>query len=417
MSNPFLSTSWNSTVSDIDLTGNAISRPLAEKLIIPDIAKEITEQDPNRYPFIRFLEALGKVQANHWKHEWNEERLKAFRTAVTSGSGVIGSNSSTDLSVDNAGLFVQGDMIRVQHGTTFEIMRVTSMTDSDTAVVARAQSGTTALATIAAADEVIHLGSAHAENTGAPDGDHIDPTPIYNIVQIFKDTVELSEDAINLMYYNWTDIEKKQLRDAAQKHLEKMERAFLLGERSYNSGNRTTGGFEWFINNFGSLTDSSLTLTNNVFDMTSLAFNEFFFDKMSDPIFRYGSKTKVFMASGATLSKVATFGKAYLEKDEAASLALGMKVQRVVTQHGDLLLVRHRMFDEITYLKTRAYIIDPDNCKKATFKNSDTKLHMNVQANDIDGVKHQYMTKCTLEMRNPSLAHFMIKGISNTISA
>ncbi len=416
MSNPFLSTSWNSTVSDLDLTGSAINRPLAEKLIVPDISQIMTEQDPDRYPFVRFLEALAKNKATHWKHEWNEERLKAFRTTVKTGSGIIGSAVSTDLQVDDANLFVGGDMIRIQHGTTFENVYVASVTNSTTLVVTRAQSGTTALATIAAADEVIHLGSASAENAGAPDGDHIDPTPIYNIVQIFRDAVELSEDAINLKYFNWSDIEKKQLKDAAQKHLEKMERAFLLGERSYNSGKRTTGGFEWFIRTYGSLTDSALGLSNSVFDMSGLSFNELTFDKMSDPIFRYGSKTKVMLGSGATLSKVGTFGKAYLENDQAASETLGLRVKRVTTEHGDLMLVRHRMFDEISYLRTRAFIFDPEHVSKSIFTNSDTKLFMNIQNNDVDGVKHEYRTKCTLEVRNPGLAHFVIKGLDNTIA-
>lgn len=418
MANPFLSTSWNSTVSDLDLVGNAISRPLAEKLIIPDISQIITEQDPDRYPFVRFLEALAKNKAKHWKHEWNEERLKAFRTTVKTGSGIIGSAVSTDLQTDDANLFVAGDMIRLVRGTTgtFELVRVSSVTNSTTLVVVRAQSGTTALATFAAADEVVHIGSAAQENAGAPDGDHIDPSPFFNIVQIFRDAVELSEDAINLEYYNWADIEKKNLKDAAQKHLEKMERAFLLGERSYNSGFRTTGGFEWFIRTYGSLTDSNLALSNSTFDMTGLSFNELTFDKMSDPIFRYGSKTKVMLGSGATLSKVGTFGKAYLENDQAASETLGLRVKRVTTEHGDLLLVRHRMFDEITYLRTRAFIFDPDHVSKSVFANSDTKLFMNVQNNDVDGVKHEYRTKCTLEVRNPGLAHFVIKGLDNTIA-
>lgn len=414
MANPFRTNSWSSTVADIDLTGSNINRPLAEKLIIPDISDAITRQDPNRFPYIRILESLAKKTATHWKHEWNEKRLKNFRATIKVGSGVIGSAGSTDLQTNESNLLLAGDMLRVVNSSgVSEIMRVTTKTSATVYVVARGQSGTTALASFASADEVIHLGNAFDEASGAPDGDAIDPTPYYNICQFMRDAVEITNQAQKVRYYNFASMEAEMLADEGKKHMENKERAILLGVRHYNGGNRTMGGLFDTINTYGSLSDTGLSLSNNTFDMTSKSFDEFFFDKIADPIFRYGGSKKIFTASGAVISKITTFGKAYLDKDEEASKALGLKVEKIVTAHGELMLIRHRMFDEITFLKSRALVIDPTMINMAEFE--PTALHKNIQNPDFPGVKHEYRSDCTLELRNPGLAHFVVTNLDSTI--
>ena len=42
-------------------------------------------------------------------------------------------------------------------------------------------------------------------------------------------------------------------------------------------------------------------------------------------------------------------------------------------------------------------------------KNRDTKLNVDIQENDIDGVMDEYITECSIEVKNPD-AHFMFSG-------
>lgn len=164
----------------------------------------------------------------------------------------------------------------------------------------------------------------------------------------------------------------------------------------------------------GQMTDSGLSLSGNVFDMSALSFNEGTFDKISDPIFRYGSQKKFMFAPGKVLSKIANMNKAYLTRDEKASSVLGIAVDKISTQHGTLALVRSRLFDELTHCQSRAYIIDPALLKKAVLQ--DTSLQKNIQNPDEDGVKIKDITKATLEARGLGYAHFILKGINTTIA-
>lgn len=159
---------------------------------------------------------------------------KTYRSSVKTGSGLIGSDSSTDLQTNDSDLFNVSDMLRIQRADgTYEVVKVSAKTSATVYVVTRGQSGTTALATLAASDEIIHLGNAFAEFAGSPDGDWTVPVPYWNSIQTFKDPVSLSDEAMRLVYRGG-DQEKNMLRSQGIKHQEAIERAMWFSVRSYN---------------------------------------------------------------------------------------------------------------------------------------------------------------------------------------
>ena len=55
------------------------------------------------------------------------------------------------------------------------------------------------------------------------------------------------------------------------------------------------------------------------------------------------------------------------------------------------------------------FILDPENVRYAYLDGRDTKLQLNVQNNDVDGVVDEYLTECSLEVRLPQ-THLLISG-------
>ena len=54
-------------------------------------------------------------------------------------------------------------------------------------------------------------------------------------------------------------------------------------------------------------------------------------------------------------------------------------------------------------------VIDPENVRYCHLDGRDTKLKTNIQENDRDGIKDEYLTECSLEVRLPK-THMLLTG-------
>jgi len=77
-----------------------------------------------------------------------------------------------------------------------------------------------------------------------------------------------------------------------------------------------------------------------------------------------------------------------------------VRINRIQTSHGDVLLVKHPLMQDVPEFNERAFILDMDKIKQRPFVGASTKLRMNIQAPDVDGKKHEYLTQIGLQVEN-----------------
>lgn len=86
----------------------------------------------------------------------------------------------------------------------------------------------------------------------------------------------------------------------------------------------------------------------------------------------------------------------------------GLDINRLLTPHGSLMVIKHNLFEGDTYGK-RAYAVDLDNVGYRFLRGRDTKLMTNIQANDKDSRKDEYISEVGL-VRRLEKTHGRIKN-------
>lgn len=414
MAGDILTTSYATNITDPGHTGTGRTLQIFDKKTKIDISQEITEVDPNRAPFLRFLNALGNSSScSNFKYEWLDEDFKKMKTTL-GATGVITSSTATTLVVDDADVFVPGDVVRVvdSDAKTTELMLIISKVSSTTYTVRRGAAGSSVQATFTDNDEVIKVGSAFSEGGLSADPDSTEPDWFYNYVQNFKSSVRISGrmDAVEVV--GTSNELQRQLRRRMINHMESIEGAFLWGRRSHSTvvgdvGRTFTGGMEYWLDTHAS--------TTNVLDATSAAFTFSYLNSNSNSIFRYGSEKKLAITSGAVLTKINEMAFPYLRLNKEATKNLGVQVTDLTLTHGTLSLVHSRFMEHATLDSKVMFIIDPSFIRKRYMPGRDTHINTNVQSNDEDAVKHEILSDIGLEIRNVK-AHFMIENIDTTIT-
>jgi hypothetical protein len=59
-----------------------------------------------------------------------------------------------------------------------------------------------------------------------------------------------------------------------------------------------------------------------------------------------------------------------------------------------------------------AAILDPENIAYRPLKGRDTSLRRNIQAPDVDGITHEYLTEAGLQVKSPK-THALLTGVSS----
>lgn len=155
---------------------------------ILDIERGIKFLNPrdNGIKFVRKLIAnRGSNVAKSFKHEWNETALPTRKETVT-----LANNTVTSMTVADAYGYQVGDLVRIED----EVVRVTALASATSLTIVRGYAGTTAAAHTSKV--AYNLGSAAAENATAPAGQTLSSDRMYNYVQTFDRSVDMSNDEI-----------------------------------------------------------------------------------------------------------------------------------------------------------------------------------------------------------------------------
>jgi hypothetical protein len=220
------------------------------------------------------------------------------------------------------------------------------------------------------------------------------PLPIGRVtkVQIFRTPFAVTNTLDATKLYGGSEKARLRMKKGIE-HAISMEYAFLFGERKLDiSGSQprtTTAGVLKF-----------LAGTQNVTTKALSSVVEADLDAWCEQLFTYGSQTRTVMCSPSFISLVNKWAKSNNRLNvEQGAETYGLKVMKYETPHGSLNLVKHPLL--INGYDGYAVALDMEELKYRPLEGRDTSLKTNIQNNDEDGQRDEYLTEAGLELRQP----------------
>jgi hypothetical protein len=345
-------------------------------------------------------ESTDDPKFNHFRDELPD---RVLRINNSGGYNTSATAMVVDSSDDTAFVVTGTIIVNVRTG---EVMRASANanTTTHTLTVERGIGNSGTGVAMLDDDYLAIAGFADSEGGTAPDPISFDPTTDYNYTQIFKMAVSVSGTLQNT-YLRTGDKEQEQLTKALKLHMGDMERAFFFGKRAEQNGStaqptRYTGGLTNMITNVVDAASAFATankITEKEFDR-----------KLVEDIFAYGSAEKVAFCGAKVVANMQEIGKNRWTPQQVSG-SYGVSMTRYATFAGDLLVHLHPMFRQVPGMEDAMIILDMPNLNYRYMKGRDTQLIRDVHTNDFDGVKHQYLSECGLEMLQGK-PHYYIKN-------
>lgn len=365
-------------ISGVRGTGNI----LAAKRVI-DIANKIDVLEPDSAPLVQLTKKLNKRVAINPKFNWLEEEAMPAVDQINYSTGYT--STDTQMVVDHGSYFRIGDVVK--HVDSGEQWLVTGVS-TNTLTVSRAWGQTTAHSTVANDDYLLIIGNANQEGNTARTLLSNQESEKTNYTQIFRRPFGVTETANNSEMYGGNDLAHVRMMQLIE-HQKDIERAFWFGEpkedtSTYTHPTRATGGVDYWISTNSS--DASGTLTESEFEAWLRTG------------FRYGSSTKFVFAAPIVISAVSSWANGKL-KMLPTDKTYGIAVTQYLSPHGVVNLVNMKLFAEVAPYSGYAYLVDIEGVAYRYIANRDTKLKTNIQANDEDAEKDEYLSEVGFELK------------------
>jgi len=395
------------------INGNLSTGNVNQTNRIFDFTEEVFLKKPDQAPFTALMTAMRETISADPKFYWFNRGQRPDETAINLVAGYA--DSATSLVVDDASIFIPGDIIAHIDPTTGvynERMTVlTVTTGTNTITVTRGIAGTTAVALVDG-DVMVLIASAFSENSSVPDSSVQKLTEYYNYTQIFKLTHEVSRTFMHTDFHAGGEKLKKRREEHTDTFRRLFENAMIWGVRGIENGTsaspkRYTGGLQQFIN---------LAIAEGVDNTyavpTAGALTENLFETfLGSKAFAYGSKEKWALCSQNALNVMNQLqgGKVRLTN---FTTEFGLNITKYSTSSGVLNFVRHDSFNKGIYANSMM-IFDPDNIAIKRIGDSLTTFQSDVGLETKDGGTDLWLSEAGLQVMVPESLAF----ISNIVSA
>lgn len=344
-----------------------------------DVTKRIAEERPDISQFMVLLMRARKRQTQNSELIWWDDRPWAVWAEVTTAA----SDSDTVITVDDATVFRPKDTVLVTK--TMEQIFVTDVNyQTNTLTVIRGY-GQQPAAPIAAGDKLMWLANAMEQFSRAPESKIAQPTKRFNYTQTVRTTFDESmQSATDALVTSGTErqrLRRKKLFD----HRAALERTAIWGQRLEDPVNRRhlTGGINSFI-------------VTNEFDFGGNLDEKVFFTEFTEMAFAYGENTdKVLLTSPAVLVRINEFAREKIETTSGED-TYGLKLRYIQTTLGRLFLVPSRTFEHD--FAGWGFVLDMEHIYYRPKTGRDTKLYTNIQENDADGWRDEYLTEFAMQV-------------------
>lgn len=356
-------------------------------------------------PLTALLSKMKSEKLTDPEFAWWEEELNALRLTIAYSTGYV--TADTTITVDTSGAqtgtdLVAGDVLLVEAAITtsyaHEIIVVSSVTDSATVVVVREQAGSSAGASIADATKLTKIGNVYEEGSTSPGASTRNPTKLTNYAQIFKTAYRITNTA-KLTTTRTGDPLKNDKKRKMFDHSAALELAFMFGKAYESTGAngkplRFTGGMLYMMSTYASSRITAFTTTPTESTLLDAVY----------PIWDYnteaGSERVVFAGNGFlnSLNKLAKNSSSSRINFDGYITVYGMRLARWVFPQGELYVKTHPLLNTHGRFTNDAIIFDPSALRYRYMR--DTQMQDNIQANDADEQKGQWLTECGLEMEH-----------------
>lgn len=278
--------------------------------------------------------------------------------------------------------------------------------------------------TLASADTVFITGNLNPEGGAMPESIEYDPTEWDNYTQIFRTPMSITRTAKRTKLRTG-DAYKKIKREALELHSIEMERGFLWGIPTQNTGfngkpERTTMGL---------INAIKIGAPSNVFDFKSdanfagddwMTGGEDWLDTSLEVIFRYGSMEKLAFVGSGTLLAIQKLAKATGQINLVPTTTdYGIEIIKWITPFGVINLKTHPLFSANPADRNTMIVFEPE---KLIYRYiDDTTFYadgeqQNTGRNHIDGTEEEYLTEAGLEYHHP-LAFGYLTGFNQKNTA
>lgn len=380
-----------------------------EARIIRDVDSRLTMVEPNETAFTTFMMGLKQnkpVKSPRIEH-FEDELLNSW--VITAASTNANASSTTITLSDGSGVTI-GDVLMVPSGSSssHERMIVTAKPSINVCTVLR-NVGSTGLLTVASGAGLVMLGQAFEEGSGAPVAKRTTPVLVTNYTQIFKKSVNITgTDEATEKYADGGDERKRQRQKMMMEYKKQLNYQFLWGspfENLTGGANglpiRTTGGLYHYVAT--NRMDAGGMLTQKEFET---------FARMA---FRFGSKTKMLLASPLIISAMNMWAKEFLTV-ETAEKTFGVDTQKVITGHGTFILARDWSLEDGVSgqagLGNYAFAIDYKNVGIRYLQGRNTWTELNREPNDEDRSLDLTQGELGMQVKNEK-THAMLFGVTD----
>lgn len=350
---------------------------------------------------------MGKMKSEKLddpEFNWWEEELNAVRLAINYSTGF--STTDTSLTILTTGNhtgsdLVAGDVLLVEKAITsaydHEIVVVSSVTSSSVVVVVRAQSGTSA-APILDTVNLTKIGNVYEEGSSSPNASTRNPTKLYNYAQIFKTAYRITNTA-KLTRTRTGDPLKNDKKRKMFDHSAALENAFFFGKRYETTGaagkpQRYMGGVLYMLSQYASSRITAYTTTPTESTLLDAVYPIWDYDTEA------GTERICFAGNGFlnSLNKLAKGQTSTRINFDGFVSVYGMRLARWIFPQGELYVKTHPLFNTHGRFTNDAFVFDASAIKYRYMR--DTTPQDNIQANDADEQKGQWLTECGMEMQH-----------------
>lgn len=280
-----------------------------------------------------------------------------------------------------------------------EIMYVSSVATDALTVIRNYNGDGVNGGTITSGDRIQIIGNTNAEFAGARTEKTTTEAVVTNYLQIIRSPYSLSKTLDGSNLYGGPD-HTRQRRKFGLQHVLECERACLFGKPFEDTTNvrRTTGGFLYWVT-------SNVVNANGTLTWPTV-------ETLMQKVFRYGSKNKLMLMSRTIASQLDLIAEGRVVT-ATRDTTYGVNIGQLVTTHGTLQTVVH---DQLTDdWSGYALVVDLDNVKLRYLRDSDGNrfnvLRTNIQNNDADGIRDEYLSEIGLQIMLES-SHGVLKGVS-----
>lgn len=357
-----------------------------------DVTKRIKEERPDIATFMVLLMRARKRRTINTVLHWWDDKPWAWWTKYTGADEDQNPTAGAEvtLTVQDATIFRPKDTLIVPR--TGEQMFVTEIASPTSIKAIRLYwygASTGSQYRLKNGDDIMWLANVMEQFSKAPDSKIAQPTKRYNYTQTvrtpFDESMQSATDELVTSETERQRLRRKKLFD----HRLALERTAIWGKRHEDATGKRhlTAGISQFITSEFEFSD---------YTGGGASFEDIFFTDFTEAAFAYGeSSDKLLLTSPLVLVKINKFAHDNIQTTSGED-TYGLKLRYVQTALGRLFLVPSRTFAN-AYQFT-GFVLDMENIWYRPKQKRDTRLRMNIQDNDEDGWRDEYLTEFAMQV-------------------